>query len=156
MDDDKQTTNGDNGKAIAKATGKDPKTGRFQKGWRGGPGNPNNQKTADFRKVWREANTEADARRAIKILKEKAFSGEQWALLEYLHMMYGTPKQSIDATVVSDNITTITSLLLDDSTPRADMIARIISSRTAALPAEAAKLEQPASLPAPAEPASDK
>lgn len=120
---------GNNGDVPAKAEGRDQKSGRFIKGWKGGPGNPRYNQIADHNRAWREATTEADTLAVVAKLVEAARAGKEWAVTQYLDRVIGKAVQMISASISAETTTIINSLMLDDSTERAARIASIISSR---------------------------
>lgn len=68
--------------------------GRFRRGNRGGPGNPNVTRLAQWRGAL-EAVMEPERVRAVFVkLLESAEAGEQWAIREVLDRTLGKPAQS--------------------------------------------------------------
>ena len=59
--------------------GRDPVTGQFVKGWRGGPGNPHSQETARLRSALLEAVKEGD----IKAIVKKVIESSEKAVADY-------------------------------------------------------------------------
>jgi len=84
--------NGGNGE------GRDPNSGRFVKGWKGGPGCPNAKWAAQWRDAFRDAVTPADIRAVAVKLVEAAKAGEPWAVREILDRCLGRPGQANERT----------------------------------------------------------
>jgi len=72
--------------------------GYFAKGNRGGPGNPNNRKTHEHRKVLLEAATPEKVREVERALYEKALAGDVNAMKVWLDHMVGRPVQALEVT----------------------------------------------------------
>ena len=85
--------NGSNG---APKNGRDPKTGQFVEGWKGGPGNPNNGKVLALRRALLATVTEQDVKDVIAKLVSMAKKGDRFAIRELLDRTLGKPKSSID------------------------------------------------------------
>lgn len=74
--------------------GRDQRTGRFQKGWRGGPGNPHAKKVARLRSVLLNAVTPEDVEEVIAALLRKAKRGDVYAARELFDRLMGRPQQT--------------------------------------------------------------
>ena len=83
------SANGENG------NGRDSKTGKFTKGWKGGPGNPYSKRIADLRSAFIEAVTEDDLHAIVRMLLEKAKGGDVAAGRLILEYTLGRPAQAI-------------------------------------------------------------
>src|SRR5689334_5353886 len=68
--------------------------GRFQPGWKGGPGNPLNQRACELRSAMMEAVSRADVRAIMAALVEAAKAGDTIAAREILNRTIGTPGQA--------------------------------------------------------------
>jgi hypothetical protein len=79
--------NGENGRDVA--------TGRFVKGWRGGPGNPLARRTADIRRTLMDTVTDDDLRQLVRTLVDKGKGGDVIAAREVLDRLVGKPKASL-------------------------------------------------------------
>ena len=88
-----QTTNGGNGE-IEPAKDRDPCTGRFVKGCKPGPGNPNVRNLASTRSRLILAVSDDDFDRVVKALFDAAERGERWAVKELLDRLLGKPETS--------------------------------------------------------------
>ncbi len=89
--DAQQETNGGNGE-IEPAKDRDPHTGRFVKGCKPGPGNPNVRSVASTRSRLILAVSEEDFDRVVRALVEAAERGEPWAVKELLNRLIGKPR----------------------------------------------------------------
>jgi len=94
-------SHGQNGKIE-----KDPKTGKFLPGNRGGPGSPYKKKIGQFRRAVIEAVTPEDVQEVIDKLMGEAKAGKPWAVREFLDRVVGKPDQklSVDADVSGDDV----------------------------------------------------
>jgi len=91
---------------IANPTTKDPPSpnggngrdarGRFAKGYRGGPGNPNAKRVAELRAMIRDAVTQNDLKAVVGALIEKAKGGDVMAARELLDRLVGKPAAGVD------------------------------------------------------------
>ena len=77
----------------ANGEGRDDKTGRFLKGCKGGPGNPEAARVKAYRAEFLKAVTPADIRRAAVKLARLAGAGEGWAARELLDRCLGRSKE---------------------------------------------------------------
>lgn len=75
--------------------GRDDK-GRFVKGWKGGPGNPQANKVAKIRAAVLRATSDKQVERIIRKLGKLAEAGEPWAVKEYLKYVVGKPVHIFD------------------------------------------------------------
>ena len=82
-----QTDNGNNGR---------DKQGRFIVGNCGGPGNPHAKQVAVMRAALLSAVTPEDLHDVIRVLIEKALSGNVSAIKELLDRLYGKPKVAVE------------------------------------------------------------
>ena len=82
-----QTDNGNNGR---------DKQGRFIVGNKGGPGNPHAKQVAVMRAALLSAVTPEDLHDVIRVLIEKALSGNVSAIKELLDRLYGKPKVAVE------------------------------------------------------------
>ncbi|MEX0774744.1 MAG: hypothetical protein WD042_03410 [Phycisphaeraceae bacterium] len=80
--------NGPNGGA------RDPATGRFQPGWKGGPGNPYAKKVAALRSALIGALAPKDMAAIVKALIAKAKEGDVPAIRELLDRTLGKPQEA--------------------------------------------------------------
>lgn len=76
-----------------KADGRDPKTGRFLKGNRGGPGNPDVRIIAEHRKALREAISREDLIDVLHKLRDLAKDGDVAAARVLFERCYGRPRE---------------------------------------------------------------
>lgn len=86
---------------AANGSGRDPQTGRFVKGWKGGPGNPQLRALAEWRQVLIDAVSEDDLRETVEVLKREAKAGQRWAVRELLDRCLGKPEQVMSMLKVS-------------------------------------------------------
>lgn len=84
-------TNGGNGQ-IEAGCGRDQRTGRFVKGCKPGPGNPNVRNLASTRARLILAVSDEDFDRIAKALIDAAERGEPWAVKELLDRLIGKPR----------------------------------------------------------------
>ena len=82
-----QTDNGNNGR---------DNQGRFIVGNKGGPGNPHAKQVALLRGALLSAVTPEDLHDVIRVLIEKALSGNVSAIKELLDRLYGKPKVAVE------------------------------------------------------------
>lgn len=75
--------------------GRDPETGRFLPGWKGGPGNPYGRRVADIRRVLVEAVTDEDLYDLARTLVEKGKAGDVMAAREVFDRLMGKPKATL-------------------------------------------------------------
>ena len=78
--------------------GRDPATGRFVKGWRGGPGNPFASRVNDLRnEMIAEASSGKPTRlrKVVKKLFDRAESGDVAAGKLVLERLFGKPAQQL-------------------------------------------------------------
>lgn len=87
----KTKTNGKNGNGFARNS-----KGHFAPGNKGGPGNPLNKKTHEFRRLLLESTTDEEALAVWSELKAKAMSGQPWAIRELLDRIIGKANQPLD------------------------------------------------------------
>jgi hypothetical protein len=71
--------------------GRDPATGRFRPGWKGGPGNPHARRVGELRAKLLAAVSDEQWTQILTTLIEKAIGGEQWAVREVLDRTLGKP-----------------------------------------------------------------
>lgn len=71
-------------------------SGRFAKGWQGGPGNPFNRKVGELRSALIKSLTIADMQEIALSLKEKAMAGDMAAMKLLLEYSIGKPQPAID------------------------------------------------------------
>lgn len=86
--DASQETNGGNGE-IKPDKGRDPRTGRFVKGCKPGPGNPGIRNLSRTRAGIIQAVTMDDFDRVVQALFRAAERGEPWAIKEVLNRLCG-------------------------------------------------------------------
>ena len=79
--------------------GRDPDTGRFLAGNRGGPGNPHGQAVAALRSALLAEITEGDVRQVVRRLIQDAIGGATIAAREVLDRALGRPLASVDLSV---------------------------------------------------------
>ncbi len=72
-------------------------SGRFVKGWKGGPGNPHARHVAEIRSVLMSAVSDDDLRAIVSTLVEKAKAGDVMAAREVLDRLLGKAKISIES-----------------------------------------------------------
>lgn len=84
-------TNGGNGE-IEPPKNRDSRTGRFVKGCKPGPGNPNVRYVASTRARLILAVTEDEFERVVRALFDAAERGERWAVKEVLDRLIGKPQ----------------------------------------------------------------
>ena len=77
------------------ANGRDA-NGRFTTGNKGGPGNPHAKQVAVMRAALLSAVTPEDLHDVIRVLIEKALSGNVSAIKELLDRLYGKPKVAVE------------------------------------------------------------
>lgn len=70
-------------------------SGRFVKGWKGGPGNPYVRHVAAIRSVLMSAVSDDDLRAIVSTLVEKAKAGDVMAAREVLDRMLGKAKVAV-------------------------------------------------------------
>ena len=70
-------------------SGRDPKTGRFEKGWKGGPGNPHGGRSARFRSMLLSKVTDQHLEEALEALMEQVRQGNISAIRELLDRVIG-------------------------------------------------------------------
>lgn len=76
------------------ANGRDA-SGRFVKGWKGGPGNPYVRHVAAIRSVLMSAVSDDDLRAIVSTLVEKAKAGDVMAAREVLDRLLGKAKVAV-------------------------------------------------------------
>ena len=76
------------------ANGRDA-TGRFVKGWKGGPGNPHARQVAAIRSVLMSAVSDDDLVQMVRALVKKAKGGDVLAAREVLDRMLGKAKVAV-------------------------------------------------------------
>ncbi len=76
------------------ANGRDA-TGRFAKGWKGGPGNPHARRVAQIRSVLMSAVSDDDLVQMLRALVEKAKAGDVMAAREVLDRLLGKAKVAV-------------------------------------------------------------
>ena len=74
------------------SNGRDPTTGRFAPGWKGGPGNPYARRVADFRRVLVDAVTDEDLHDLARTLVKKGKAGDVMAAREVFDRLMGKAK----------------------------------------------------------------
>ena len=79
----------------APIAGKDPATGRFVKGWKGGPGNPHASETAKLRAALLREVKEGDVQAIIRKMIAKAKQGNVEAARLVLDRLFGKPPQNV-------------------------------------------------------------
>ncbi len=79
--------NGDNG-------GSDPATGRFARGWKGGPGNPHAKRVGELRSALLASVTPDDLRAVVAKLVQRAKDGDIRAIKELLDRTLGKPQET--------------------------------------------------------------
>ena len=84
----KPSPNGSNG------DGRDPATGRFAPGWKGGPGNPHARTVGNLRTAMLKAVSEDDLTRIVKQLVKLAVKGNVPAAKEVLDRCLGKPVEA--------------------------------------------------------------
>ena len=75
--------------------GRDAATGRFAKGWKGGPGNPHAQQVAQLRSALLEAVTPDDVKAVAAKLVEMALGGDLAAIREVLDRTVGRAEVAV-------------------------------------------------------------
>ncbi|MEE8130840.1 MAG: hypothetical protein V3T48_11145 [Vicinamibacterales bacterium] len=88
--------------------------GRFIKGCPPGPGNPHVAKVALWRAAMAEGVSREDIDAVIKVLVEKAKTGERWAVRELLDRTLGKPLQPVAAVGVSEDRRVVLKLKFDE------------------------------------------
>lgn len=73
--------------------GRDPKSGRFVKGWKGGPGNPDGKRAQAWRQAFLRTVTLAHVRAVARTLVRLAEAREPWAVRELLNRCLGRPRE---------------------------------------------------------------
>ena len=76
------------------ANGRDA-SGRFVKGWKGGPGNPHARQVAAIRSVLMSAVSDDDLVQMVRALVKKAKAGDVMAAREVLDRMLGKAKVAV-------------------------------------------------------------
>lgn len=74
--------------------GRDPASGRFVPGWRGGPGNPHGRRVGALRAALLDAVTDDDFRAVAAMLVSLAKGGELAAIRELLDRVLGRPVEA--------------------------------------------------------------
>ncbi len=82
--------------------GRDPATGRFRPGWRGGPGNPHVQQVANLRSALLGAVTAKDLKSIVTKLVKMAKTGNVVAAKEVLDRCLGRSRAELDVTQRSE------------------------------------------------------
>ena len=82
------TPNGENGR--------DPKTGQFVKGWKGGPGNPLNKGVHYLKEAILQAATPEKARELMEKCHELAMAGDMAAARVWFDRAIGKPDQRVE------------------------------------------------------------
>ncbi|MCH9023652.1 MAG: hypothetical protein IID32_12955, partial [Planctomycetes bacterium] len=90
--------------------GRDSNTGRFAKGWKGGPGNPHARQVAEFRSAMLSAVTKEDLLAVIGSLVEKAKTGDVGATKLLLERLLG-PIEALDVLARLDELDEKVTLL---------------------------------------------
>lgn len=72
------------------------KSGRFVKGWKGGPGNPNAARVEKLRNALLDAITEDTVREVVEALIKEAKGGNVIAMRELLDRTIGKPKDAVE------------------------------------------------------------
>ncbi len=85
--------NGSNGHAPPATDGRDPASGKFVKGWKGGPGNPAARAVAARRKALLDAVSPEDVGRVARKLCEQALAGDVAASKVLLSYVVGRPAE---------------------------------------------------------------
>lgn len=85
--------NGEDGNVPV--NGKDPATGRFVKGWKGGPGNPHASETAKLRAALLKEVKEGDVQAIIRKMIAKAKAGNVDAARLVFDRLFGKPPQNV-------------------------------------------------------------
>ena len=67
-------------------------SGRFRKGWKGGPGVPKGSKGAEFRAMLNKAVTPEDFIRVTRTLVRKAIKGDMMAIKIFYDRLLGPPQ----------------------------------------------------------------
>lgn len=109
--------NGDNGLVE----GRDNK-GRFVKGNRGGPGNPQARNVSNWRRALADTVSNADVKKVAKELTKAAKGGEPWAIRELLDRCLGKPQVQIALEVETEAVRELTESQASD----ANMITRLL------------------------------
>ena len=86
----------ENGKNGLPEEGRDLKSGRFVKGWKGGPGCPQGRSIAGWRSALAGAVSDADVSAVAHRLLEAAKKGESWAVHELLDRCLGKAHVEIE------------------------------------------------------------
>ena len=75
--------------------GRDATTGRFIKGWKGGPGNPRGGQIEQLRSAMIEAVTDEDIKRIFATLVRLAVAGDVRAATLVLDRVLGRPQEAV-------------------------------------------------------------
>jgi hypothetical protein len=76
---------------LPNGSGKDPVTGKFLPGWKGGPGNPNAAKATAYRLAAMQAVTPEELQKLLRVLFRKALGGDIQAARIVLERVCGRP-----------------------------------------------------------------
>jgi hypothetical protein len=75
--------------------GRDHRTGRFLKGCKGGPGNPDGKRAQAWRQEFLRTVTPAHVRAVARTLVRLAVAGEPWAVRVLLNRCLGRPCETL-------------------------------------------------------------
>ena len=70
--------------------------GKFIKGWKGGPGNPQIKRVQQWKRALRRALTRERMEKIWEVLVKKAMEAEPWAIHEVFDRAYGKPSQPVE------------------------------------------------------------
>src|SRR5262249_14687759 len=121
-------TKGGNGTAP---DGRDPETGRFLPGWKGGPGNPHYRKVAALRRAIAEEISPEDLRSLIRSLHTRGLAGDNDAARLVLLWAAGKPADPVDADLPPELAPLLAAL---PPIARAAVLARLTNWEAAGFP----------------------
>ena len=93
-----------NGKPSPKGSNGRKANGQFEKGWKGGNGNPLGKQVNELRQVLIEATTPERMRKLANVLYNRAVDGDMFAMRELLSRVVGKPADALDADKLVDKI----------------------------------------------------
>jgi hypothetical protein len=108
------------GVAPKPADGRDPATGRFAKGWKGGPGNPFGRQVAAYRRAFLDAVGEDGIKQLAAKLHALALAGDVDAAKVVLSYTVGKP----DAAACPDRVDLAEWQLLREAPDESQVLAR--------------------------------
>jgi hypothetical protein len=107
------------GVAPTSSEGRDPATGRFAKGWRGGPGNPFGRQVAAYRRAFLDAVGEDGIKQLAAKLHARALAGDVDAAKVVLSYTLGKP----DAAASPDRVDLAEWQLLREAPDESQVLA---------------------------------